>query len=221
MKRFVCCALLSSLVLFLGCIPPQNFTKLSQLVPMRDGTLIAVDAFIPTKCAGPCEGPFPVVWEYTPYRRASADPYIDFLFGELAGGERELSHEELKSGRRKLRRWFFDWKKKLVAAGRAEGIFEPEGRAARNRALLLAATLMALGVVFMFVADWAGLVPFFTGIVLLATAFLMIRRSPEAQEEALRWKAFARYLRRTGKMKASGAREDGRVKGGGWHHISI
>ncbi len=141
---------------------------------------------------------------------------LDFLFGELAGGERELSHEKLKSGRRKLRRWFFDWKKKLVAAGRAEGIFEPEGRAARNRTLLLAATLMALGVVFMFVADWAGLVPFFTGIVLLATAFLMIRRSPEAQEEALRWKAFARYLRRTGKMKASGPGEDGASRDLAW-----
>ena len=95
MKRLSYSVLLSAVALFLGCTPPQDFTKLSQLVPMRDGTLIAVDVFIPTKCADPCEGPFPVVWEYTPYQRSNADPYIGFLFGELMGKTDDASHSEV------------------------------------------------------------------------------------------------------------------------------
>ncbi len=95
MKRLLCCLFLSALVLSFGCIPPQDFTKRTHQVPMRDGTLIAVDVFLPTKCAEPCEPPFPVVWEYTPYQRSTADPYVDFLVGELAGETSDASDSEV------------------------------------------------------------------------------------------------------------------------------
>ncbi len=49
----------------------RGFTKSSAFVPMRDGTKLAVDIFLPSD--GPPREAFPVILQYTPYQRAMID----------------------------------------------------------------------------------------------------------------------------------------------------
>ncbi len=88
MKRSSCPVLAVAFavgLLVAACIPqpPTDYTKISDRIPMRDGTLIAVDVFLPKECAEPCEPPFPLVLEYLPYQRATADPFVGFLTGDV------------------------------------------------------------------------------------------------------------------------------------------
>lgn len=126
---------------------------------------------------------------------------VRFVFGELSPDGREISSEDLMRARKKLRQWFFRWKRNVVRWGEEAGIFEGAGRVARNRTLAIAGALVAMGVLYMFLAGWVGLIPFFGGLVLFVVAFGMHRRSPEAQAELLRWRAFARYLQRVSRAR--------------------
>lgn len=59
-----------------------SFVKSSQYVTISDGVLIAVDVFLPFGYNGtpPAPTKFPVVFQYTPYRRAT----IDLLTGKIS-----------------------------------------------------------------------------------------------------------------------------------------
>ncbi|MDZ7373962.1 MAG: DUF2207 domain-containing protein [candidate division KSB1 bacterium] len=133
---------------------------------------------------------------------------VRFLFDELAGGAEELSSEELKRLRHRLRQWFFGWRKSVIAAAEKQGWFEAESRLARNKTLGIAGALIALGLLFMVLAGWVGILPFLAGLVLFVLAFGMVRRTPQAQEEMLRWKAFARYLERVTRGEGAELPED-------------
>ncbi|MFB0562019.1 MAG: CocE/NonD family hydrolase [Candidatus Lokiarchaeia archaeon] len=73
----------------------ESFEKLSVYVPMSDGVLIAVDVFLPSgyNGSGPEPTAFPVVFEYTPYQRATINPYT----GEIRDRSRSSSVQFLMS----------------------------------------------------------------------------------------------------------------------------
>lgn len=67
----------------------DEWVRNSQYVEVRDGTLLAVDIYRPAVDGVAVDTPYPVLWEHTPYRRASYRPdgsislagksYADFL----------------------------------------------------------------------------------------------------------------------------------------------
>ena len=50
----------------------KGYDKSSHYVSMSDGTKLAVDVYLPVE--GPTRGPFPALFNYHPYRRATIDP---------------------------------------------------------------------------------------------------------------------------------------------------
>jgi hypothetical protein len=50
----------------------SSFVKMSKYAPMSDGVQLAVDIFLPA--GGPSRTKFPVVFQYTPYQRATINP---------------------------------------------------------------------------------------------------------------------------------------------------
>ena len=52
----------------------SEWLRFSQYVPARDGTKLAIDIFRPSVGGKPVSEPLPVIWTFTPYRRASKLP---------------------------------------------------------------------------------------------------------------------------------------------------
>ena len=64
----------------------------STYIEMPDGTQIAIDYFVPT--GGPDDGPFPVIFQYTPYQRSTIHPETGEIrdWGSSRRGQLFLSH---------------------------------------------------------------------------------------------------------------------------------
>jgi uncharacterized protein len=62
----------------------KTHRTLSAYVPMTDGAKLAADVFLPDE--GPGQGPFPVILQYTPYRRARIDRKTERI-SDLSGTE--------------------------------------------------------------------------------------------------------------------------------------
>jgi uncharacterized protein len=52
----------------------SEWVRFSQYVPARDGTKLAIDIYRPSVDGKPVSEPLPVIWTFTPYRRASQLP---------------------------------------------------------------------------------------------------------------------------------------------------
>jgi len=52
----------------------KEYVRTSQYIPARDGTRLAVDIFRPSVGGKPVSEPLPVIWTFTPYRRAFKMP---------------------------------------------------------------------------------------------------------------------------------------------------
>jgi len=64
----------------------DEWVRISQYVPVRDGTKLAVDIFRPSRDGKPVSEPLPLIWTLTPYRRAVRLPN-----GKLATALEQMS----------------------------------------------------------------------------------------------------------------------------------
>src|SRR4030042_2357463 len=48
----------------------SEWVRSSQYIPARDGTKLAIDIYRPSVGGTPISEPLPVIWTFTPYRRA-------------------------------------------------------------------------------------------------------------------------------------------------------
>ena len=64
----------------------DEWVRISQYVPVRDGTRLAVDIFRPSRVGKPVSEPLPLIWTLTPYRRAARLPN-----GKLATALEQMS----------------------------------------------------------------------------------------------------------------------------------
>ena len=124
---------------------------------------------------------------------------LRFLFEEVGEGTGEVTDRQVKKASRKVRTWYRKWRKELSQLVKQERLFEENSLKARNKTILLSVVLTLLGVGGMFVAGWPGVIPIVVGSFLMAAAFLMPRRTPDAEMEAQRWLALRRYLQKYGK----------------------
>jgi len=64
----------------------KSYTRSSHFVSMFDGTKLAVDVYLPVE--GQSHGPFPVLFNYHPYRRATINPKTGEISGTLPSMEK-------------------------------------------------------------------------------------------------------------------------------------
>jgi putative CocE/NonD family hydrolase len=57
----------------LPAAPANGYVRSSEYVTVRDGTMIAVDVYRPSRNGVPLDGPLPVVWSFERYHRARAE----------------------------------------------------------------------------------------------------------------------------------------------------
>ncbi|MBD3348814.1 MAG: DUF2207 domain-containing protein, partial [Candidatus Eisenbacteria bacterium] len=136
--------------------------------------------------------------DFSDLRRHESD-LLHFLFSSQSARGDSLSLFEFKKEAQKRSRrfhsWFTKWKKKVVKEAERENILEKRSSRMTIVCAVVGGVVAGLGLLIVISTQaLLGLVPLLIGVLVIALAQLIKRRSPEAGEEFRKWRALRKYL---------------------------
>ena len=120
---------------------------------------------------------------------------IQFIFGNLAGGEDSIPLETVKKKRRDFIKFFREWKKRVSELGEKEEWFDRDSIRGSYYSAALGAGMMLLSVGAAFLFGVWAIVLAAAGTLVLVLSFTVYHRTAKGETEARHWKALQKYLK--------------------------